>query len=337
MSLMKSLIILSVFCSINVFAQREIWTTKAPMPTARGAAGAASVGNIVYVIGGVSNLNEAYNITTNTWVTKAPMTVARGELGVATVAGKIYAIGGYNGSSAVNTVEEYDPASDTWTTKASMPTARSVFSVGVIGNKIYAVGGWPGNISALEVYDPATDTWVTKAPIPIGRQQIDGCAVVDGKLHLIGGKNDVLTSYYSDNYVYDTATDSWSSGVSLPFTRFGGAVAVLYNSIYYLGGAPGSASDPYVPNVSTNNKFDTTTSTWETKLSMLSNRSAMAVATVNNKIYLFGGYDDSHTALDLTEVYYLDSALQFINAPNDTIAVCENFSCQFFEFNTRYF
>ncbi len=65
------------------------WTTKAPMPTPRGALSAAAVNGIIYAIGGYKpnqelTVNEAYDPATNTWTTKAPMPTPRAGLTVAT-------------------------------------------------------------------------------------------------------------------------------------------------------------------------------------------------------------------------------------------------------------
>ncbi len=79
----------------------DVWTTKAPMPTARDglAVGAPGNGNI-YAIGGdtlspttlfrVRNSCEEYDPSTNTWTEQAPMPPARAGLaGGARVNGKI--------------------------------------------------------------------------------------------------------------------------------------------------------------------------------------------------------------------------------------------------------
>ena len=82
----------------------NVWTTVAPMPTARyGLAAATGPDGRIYAIGGVdggSNILatvEAYDTTTNVWTAVAPMPTPRYHLAAATGPdGRIYAIGGTN-------------------------------------------------------------------------------------------------------------------------------------------------------------------------------------------------------------------------------------------------
>jgi N-acetylneuraminic acid mutarotase len=128
----------------------DTWTTKRPMPTARSAPVAMANNGRLYVVGGIVEPPQGFEITatveeydpaTDNWVTKRPLPAARGNLALAAASnGKLYAVGGIvrdthsvSGFSSVGTVEEYDPATDTWTTKASMPTARSNLGLAALG------------------------------------------------------------------------------------------------------------------------------------------------------------------------------------------------------------
>jgi len=79
------------------------WTTKATIPTPLADCGAATVGGLIYVVGGeypgspsptYHSEVYAYNPFTDTWTTKASMPTARDELGVVAIESTIYAIGG---------------------------------------------------------------------------------------------------------------------------------------------------------------------------------------------------------------------------------------------------
>jgi N-acetylneuraminic acid mutarotase len=133
----------------------DVWSTKAPMPTARCLIGLASASNgRIYAVGGTSGSGgpfastyfaslEEYNPASDTWTSKAPMPTARIGLGlVATSDGKLYAIGGQDTSANdVTTVEEYDIATDTWTTVTPISVPRRDLGAAVTAGKIYAVGG----------------------------------------------------------------------------------------------------------------------------------------------------------------------------------------------------
>ena len=143
--------------------ETDSWKALAPLPTRRGAGGAAVVNGKIYVIGGASTLpgasdpairfdgqprdsvlgtNEEYDPATNSWKSGAPMPTARNHFLTASVGDKIYAIGGRLGSTFItrssntDVNEEYDVAHDVWRTRAAMPTARSGVAGGVYNGKV---------------------------------------------------------------------------------------------------------------------------------------------------------------------------------------------------------
>ena len=76
------------------------WSTKAPMPTARGGlASADTINGNIYSFGGeaptlVFNTNEKYDTSTNTWSTEASLPTARHGLTGVALDSKIYVISG---------------------------------------------------------------------------------------------------------------------------------------------------------------------------------------------------------------------------------------------------
>ena len=92
---------------------KDSWRALAPMPTKRGAAVAATVGNKMYVIGGVTTAPGATNPAIR------PNTPQR----------------------VLGTIQEYDPESNTWRERATMPTPRNHTAAGVVNGKIYVIGG----------------------------------------------------------------------------------------------------------------------------------------------------------------------------------------------------
>jgi len=149
----------------------DTWTTKAPMPTARGMLSTSVVDGKIYAIGGIFyNLGnalstvEVYDPMKDTWTTKSPMPTARAIFSSTSVVnGIIYVIGGANplvwgpDEMAFSTVEAYDPVFNTWTEKTSMPRANTGLATSVVNGKIYAIGGRPtghgANISTVYEYD----------------------------------------------------------------------------------------------------------------------------------------------------------------------------------------
>jgi N-acetylneuraminic acid mutarotase len=198
----------------------DTWKALAPLPTRRGAGGAAVVNGKIYVMGGASTIpgatdpairfdgqprdsvlgtNEEYDPAANTWRSRATMPTARNHFLTAETGGKIYTIGGRLGSTFItrssntDVNEEYDVAQDVWRTKAAMPTARSGVAGGVHDGKIYVAGGEFQNdkmmaaFRAFEGYDPGTNTWDAGLPrMRIPRHGFAG-AVIGDRLHVVAG------------------------------------------------------------------------------------------------------------------------------------------------------
>ena len=196
----------------------DTWKALAPMPSKRGSALAAVVGDKIYVIGGAALIPgsketaifpthphmsvgtvEEYDPATNTWRERSAMPTPRNHAAIGVVAGKIYVIGGRVGAafiglaSDVSVVEAYDPASDQWSgPRARMPIARSAIGAAVYGGKIYVAGGeyqdphMMATFRAVEAYDPASNTWTEMPPVPVSRHGL-AVGVVGNRLHVIGG------------------------------------------------------------------------------------------------------------------------------------------------------
>lgn len=195
----------------------DIWTDRAPMPTARGALSVTEHEGKLYAIGGydrkANNAQvEVYDPLRNVWATAALLPTPRDHLGTATVSGKIYAIGGridgdYHRNLAV--MEQYDPATDRWRRVSDLPTARSGITAAVVEGKVYVFGGEGsrGTFSENEVYDQDGDTWQRLAPMPTARHGI-GSAVVQGRIYVISGGPNPGSSFSDLNEVFTIPSPS---------------------------------------------------------------------------------------------------------------------------------
>jgi N-acetylneuraminic acid mutarotase len=196
----------------------DTWKPLTPMPSRRGSALAAVVGDKIYVIGGAAMIPgskemavypthphisvgtvEEYDPATNTWRERSAMPTPRNHAAVGVVNGKIYVIGGRVGAafiglaSDISVVEEYDPATDQWSgPRARMPIARSAIGAGVYGGRIYVAGGeyqdphMMATFRAVEAYDPASNTWTEVPPMPVSRHGL-AVGVIGNRLHVVGG------------------------------------------------------------------------------------------------------------------------------------------------------
>lgn len=151
-------------------------------------------------------------------------------------------------------------------------------------------------VSTAEVME---NSWVTKTSLQksIGQVQV---AVANGKIYAISS---------SANEEYNPATDTWTPKKPMPTSRNYFAVAAYQNKIYVIGGQSGyePAGDLRIL-TAVNEVYDPARDTWETKTPMPTPRFYLSANTVNNKIFLIGGlnntdYNPPLSILGLNEVY----------------------------------
>jgi N-acetylneuraminic acid mutarotase len=230
------------------------WSTRSPMPTARIAPCSATVGDNIYVIGGLTaagatDVVESYNANSGWADPLTPMPTARFDSACVAVNGLIYVIGGTGDASQhVATVEVYDPANNTWIIgKSAMPSPRGSFFAALVGDAIYAIGGYDGTnyLSTAEKYDVANDAWSTVAAMPTARGTRLTGGVIGQRIYAVGGKNagnEALNTVEE----YDPATDQWTTMTPMPTARTAATASVLEDTLFVFGGL---AADNTVLNV----------------------------------------------------------------------------------------
>lgn len=230
----------------------EVWTAKAPMPTAKAGHAVGAANGKIFAVGGynydnennIKTLNtvEEYDPETDKWTTKASMPTARYYLGVAVVNGILYAIGGYDSDSKYSrAVEAFDPATGLWSTKALMPTCRECFAIQAIGNKIYVIGGCNGSqydniLNTVEVYDTESDQWTAKTLMPSNRF-MPGAGVLDGRIYVVGGTQSfIVDARLKTMESYDPSTDTWRKEPEIPCIKGDSAAVSINDKLYVVGG-----------------------------------------------------------------------------------------------------
>ena len=279
----------------------NVWTTRAPMPTARGRFAAGVVNGVLYVVGGEVAFGsplatvEAYTPGNNRWTAKAPLPAARSHLNAGVINGRLYAAGGLDASrQPTSTLYAYDPATNTWTSKAAMPVAGACGASGVIDGRLYvfttdcsesALGADP----AFQRYDPTTDTW-TALSLPAWGHFLPAAGTLGGKFYLVGGlfeTTDPTGNVGQNVEAYDPATDQWATKAKTPSVRYQTGGAVLNGLLYVAGGGTGT---DYLPTLEV---YDPRSDSWGTLPDMPTARGFLAAASVGGKFYAVGGLDQS--------------------------------------------
>lgn len=168
----------------------DAWTVVAPMPLPVAAAVAVTVGEFVYVIGGIPEGDTVlrYNPAGDEWERLGPMPTPREHLAAAELEGLIYVLGGRWMSTDLTVVEIFDPQTGTWSSGPSLNRARSGFGAAVWRGRLVAAGGElisdRSALSSVEMLGP--EGWEESNSLPV---PLHGMAVVsDGqRLFVLGG------------------------------------------------------------------------------------------------------------------------------------------------------
>lgn len=291
-------------------AADPVWPC-APMPTPRAGLAAASVDGLVHAIGGavvsargrdyeVSNLNEAFDIATDSWMKRAPMPTPRYFHQVVALHGRLYAIGGVDRSGTLTVVEVYDPASDQWIARAPLPTPRANFAL-VTGSDdlLYAIGGESvdgdnkrADLATVEAYDPVANRWSRRASLPEPRSGLRAAMGRNGRIYVVGGGD--FHEPTTPTYEYDPRADTWRQRAPLLDQRDAPAVTALSDGPIAAFG--GSTSIPWADV----QIYDPATDVWVTAARMPTERNAAAVAAVEGRVVVLGL---SQTGPDTIEIY----------------------------------
>ena len=294
------------------------WTSKAPLPVAISEVGVGPVDGKIYVVGGTeqsgaaTTLNMMYDPATGGWQQRAPLPRTLHHVGVAELGGKLYAIGGLTENVHMgpqNLALLYDPQTDHWSELPPLSIPRGSIAVAAFLGKIHIFGGrtsekvvkvpLPGGTEMLvgmgtttthEIYDPAGGTWSQSEPLPGPPRDHMGIAVLDGKIHVFGGRIEDFSNLLDRHDVYDPETNTWTSAAPLPRPRSAGAFTVLNGLIIYAGGECKPGGQPFTPNVFDDvSAYDPTTDTWTALTPLPQARHAFGAATVAGVAYFAGG------------------------------------------------
>lgn len=282
----------------------DSWVSRAPMPTGRAHLAVASVGGMIYAIGGrldnavsaPTDRVEAYRPTTTTlvaWRPRASLPQPRGNTnGAAVIDGRIYVSGGFyldqDGETLLRSksLYRYDPATNSWTTLADMPRRTSGGASVAIDGKlyVYAVYGPEGSVqSTIYRYDPATNVWAERAQPP-AVQGSAAATVAGGRMYVIGGSPDKGLTVATVS-VYDPVANSWSLVKPLQTPRMGHTARTIDGRIYVAGGGSAGSTGGYW----TTEVYDPATDTWSEKADILTRRIGPGSAAVGGKFYVIGG------------------------------------------------
>ena len=272
------------------------WDSRAVVPPwDRQEVSYVRVGTKLHIAGGGAP-QQAYDPNANTWADETLVLDRTDHVQGVAVGGRIFYIGGLDldvgyPDGEIGAVEIYDPAAPAGQQVSAgtpMPAGRERGAGGVAAYKgrIYYVGGLHGGsaVKWVDVYDPVTDTWEPLPDMPSARDHFHA-VVLDGKLHVIGGRAGDLASTTGDHDAYDLEAKTWADLAALPTPRGGYGAAVIDGEIVVIGGETTAAAlatvEAYLPG--------STGGTWRALPAMPTARHGIQAAACSGAIYVAAG------------------------------------------------
>lgn len=297
------------------------WKFGPPLPVASGELVAATVGDSMFVMGGLNDENHAargyvyrYDGKGKTWTALRPMAVPAHHIAITAMNGKIYVFGGFTKPENLIAWQptanswEYDPQADTWKALAPLPRPRGSAQAVAVNGKIYVIGGACSNakgnpgapimrgsnahivVNYVDEYDPATDSWRARSDMPTARNHFLAAAV-DGKIYAINGRIGAVFVTLSDVMdlveEYDPATDRWSLKGRTPTNRADVAGGVYNGKIYVAGGEYQDTKRKMT--FWAVESLDPATNTWGSLPHLHVARHGFAAAFIGNELHIVGG------------------------------------------------
>ena len=232
---------------------------------------------------------DIYDVVTNSWSVKY-LSEPRGWIGAASAGNKVFFAGGTNGNyHASSKVDIYDTGTDTWTTSA-LSEPRSNISTAIAGDKIYFAGGVVGSLwtptATVDVYDINSGLWSVSS---MSEPKYDMKSfAIDSKIIWAGGTTSSTNTYlggYTSAMVEIKDVNTQSSSFSCLFEpKLWGLIeqkAVVKNNqvVFFTGNVISNKFDIY----------DIVNNSWSIG-ELNQNINGAAVISVNNTIYVAGGY-----------------------------------------------
>jgi len=246
----------------------DSWTTLTPMPTPRAGLAIAEYQGKIYCIGGYTiafggpmlsallDVNEVYDIATDSWSTKASIPVKTTPLHAYVVNGQIFVI-------TLNVLYRYDPVKDVWTNKTTTSPSENLAFSAMAGNKIIF-----GNLLTFgSVFEPPMSaSFKAMIYVPKTNRWSEGQISPEINSNRIATRAGATTGHYAparvyvtalvesctedgsfvnwEMLVYDPAKDKWSTVKAPSIDITGCSVTVVDDILYVLGGA---VNEQYVP------------------------------------------------------------------------------------------
>jgi hypothetical protein len=289
------------------------WFERTRLPSPREFASAATVGEQIFLIGGVVNALATgdvliYDLKTNTWAPGgAPKPTAVGIAAAASIDQRVYVSGGMlSNDTPTNRFEVLDTATGSWSALALLPLPLAGHASAALGDRIYVFGGYsPAGMNADTFeYDPKSNVWQRRAAMPTPRGLL-AAAALGSRIYVVGGQTDGQER--SDCEAYAPAENMWTPCARMTLRRSAFGLAASAGALYAVGGGGTSY-------LGFSERFDAARNTWTLfETPKLGDWRTIAVAPIRSGVLVAGGRNGSERLRD-TFVFELGGNRAFLPA-----------------------
>jgi len=143
--------------SSMIYTEDAGWEDFTPLPSPTQVHCQVSVGETLYIMGGISSsgtTGDTYKLSmaTKQWVKQSSLNTPRTQHGCAAWDGGVIGVGGYGAGGHLSSVEKYNPVSNKWFTFTPLPTTLYNMQALVWGHDLYVLGGYTGNRWSRKVF-----------------------------------------------------------------------------------------------------------------------------------------------------------------------------------------
>lgn len=223
------------------------WRELPDAPLTRQQVGVAEVNGVIWVAGGLEEVDVAtaavrgFDPTVKQWRSARDLPVPLHHAMAVNYRDELVVLGGWVARGSDPTAEEsarvFVLRGDAWDELASLHHARAAGAAAVVDDRIVVVGGQADRrlVPQTEVYDGDADRWSDAVDIPTPREHL-AAAAYDHQVYVVGGRKlrpdrnlDVLERY-------DPAAKRWATLTPMPTARGSIGGAVIQDWLAVVGG-----------------------------------------------------------------------------------------------------
>ncbi|HEX2274548.1 MAG TPA: kelch repeat-containing protein [Acidimicrobiales bacterium] len=222
------------------------WRSGPPLPLLLHHAGAAALGDRLYVIGGYSSRRALGQPVAQVWSLgpgeerwrqEPSLSAPRAALAVVAVGDRLVAVGGMP-EGGLRRTEVLTPGAGGWRPGPDLLEAREHLALAASGGRVYAIGGRVGslesNLRSVESWDPSGPGGWRPEPALNDSRGGTAAAEVGGRPCVAGGEEPAGTIAS----VECLAADRWEQVATLRTPRHGLAVVGVGDRLHVIGGGP---------------------------------------------------------------------------------------------------